>query len=69
MAVLELPAVRVELEDLARRLGADLGPVEAAGDERLRCRPGATSSSRAAICEVGPGEVMSAMTVGEPISV
>ena len=30
---------------------------------------GSTSSSRAAICELAPGEAMSATTVGEPISV
>src|SRR5207253_3074009 len=31
----EVPAVRVELEDLARRRGIDLRPVEPARDERL----------------------------------
>ena len=67
----ELPAVRMELEHLARRRRArvDLGPVEAARDERLVAAAGSTSSSRAASCEVGPGELMSATIVGEPISV
>ena len=70
MAVGELVAVRVQLEHLPHRRSALI-----AGRQRPRATsvcvfaPGSTSSSRAAICEFEPGEVMSATTVGEPISV
>ena len=61
----EVPA-RVELEDLAR--GADLRPEELAGDQGLG-PVGSTSSSLAAISEFAVGELIFAITVGEPISV
>ena len=53
---------------VGRRTDVDVRPVEAAADKRLGAAR-ATSSRRAASCDVGLGELMSATTVGEPISV
>jgi hypothetical protein len=59
----------MELEHLARRrVGSDFRSIETARDEGLPLA-GSTSRRRAATCDVGPGERMSAMTVAEPISV
>ena len=62
----QVPA-RVELEDLPR--GTDRRPEQLARDQRLGPLFGSTSSSLAAISEFAVGELIFAITVGEPISV